>query len=64
MMPLVHNLKKGVQPTDSDTLAINSVKQVLLDELNSRFCCEPTSVYVQASLLDPSFRYLPFLEPA
>ena len=63
VMPLLNNLMSSLSPSDGDPKTIKSVKQALLNDLKKRYQ-EPEirDILLQATVLDPRFKTLPFLQ--
>ena len=61
ILPMAQALKDNVQPSPGDSQAIKKVKMVFLAQLKDRFQIDSHSLPVQAALMDPWFKHLPFL---
>ena len=60
ILPMAQALKDSMQPLPGDSQAIKKVK-VFLAQLKDRFQTDSHSLLVQAALMDPRFKHLPFL---
>ncbi|XP_041349579.1 E3 SUMO-protein ligase ZBED1-like [Gigantopelta aegis] len=62
--PFLTNLKTSFQPLETDTRIIKYAKQAVLDDLEKRYTGPDIKrVMLQASVIDPRFKSLPFIEP-